>query len=164
MIIKGVLDSGFDRTNTDLASDPPVHTGWYNYNQGGVAISVSNAEDGPVGGGDTGITGMDGGGNTTQIRAGFVLVNCWPGTRAETSDATTASGTDNPKELAWQMALEVVKTIGSNGSGTTHPSTGEQELNSLAPGTKRRVADDAGEETRYRYEVPILYSYGLRHS
>lgn len=161
VIVKNLLVTGWDATNTPLADAPRFHTGWYDFGSSDPQVTVTNPESSVVNGGDTGQTAGTGDGGVSQVRAGTVLVNAWAGTRDDLEGAGTNGGDVNPKDAAYQMAAEVHRIIQSNAQGTS-TATGDPELTSLGADATRRVVDTDVDPVVYRYEVTVRFSYVVR--
>lgn len=157
IIARNRVRDEWTKANTPLADDPRFHTGWYDYGSEDPQVTFTNAEESTVNGGDTGVTAGTGSGGTANVRAGTLLANCWAGTRDDCSDVGVGGARVNPKEVAYQLAVELANIL--DGRGTTNPDTGDQELLSLAADGSRGVVDTDGEAPIYREEVTVRYTY-----
>lgn len=90
---------------------PTIHTGWYDQKASHPQVTVTNADEGVLAGGDTGYSGIkaDGSGPTKLMR-GTVDVNCW-----STRDAASI----NPKQLVFEFSEEVKRIVLANVTGAT---------------------------------------------
>lgn len=161
VIIKDLLVNNWNAGNTPLASDPSIHTGWYDFGSADPQVTVTNPDEFTVGGGETGHTGGTGDGGVSQARAGTVLANCWSGTREDMEGAGSGGSDVNPKDAAYQMAREVHRIMQANATGTTD-SNGKPQLNSLGADDVTRIVDTDRDPAVYRYEVTIRYTYVTR--
>jgi hypothetical protein len=127
-------------------TDDDIHTGWYDAGKGAPQISVTNDEESPFGGGETGYSGIDaGGGGGVQSRSGTVLVTAWAGS-AEDYDATGAD------ELqAAEMAAELERIVGRNQS----PGA----LISLAVGSRTRLVDQDASPVEHAIQFQFRFTW-----
>lgn len=148
LLVRDLLRNNWDASNTALSSAPKIHTGWYDDSSESPQVTVTNPDEGALGGGDTGYVATQGdGGGPVQERDGVLLVNGWAGSRETTSQ--------NPKKVAFDLREEIGRIIGANYSGVDH-------LNRLAVGTTRQLVDDDRTPAVYRYEVTVSYGYRRR--
>lgn len=162
VILLDLLSSNWEKANTSIPDDPEFSTGWPDRASTYPVVSITNPDDAPIDGGDTGWTYMTGAGSVGQLRGGGVLVNGWAGTYDDLASAGPNGGQVSPKQLAWDFAKEIKRILRPYGGGTTNPETGDPELNSLAPGPARKfvdTGDDGQMDAVYRYEVRVLYTY-----
>lgn len=159
VIVRDLLVGEWDASNTAYPNQPRVHTGWYDMGSPNPQVTVTNPNEGPTGGGDTGYTHMDGAGGVGQLITGTCLVNGWAGTR-EDLEGEASDGSDiNPKVLAWDFAKEIARILSDYASGTNDPNSGDLELSFVAPGEARRMVDTDPENAVFRYEVTARYGY-----
>lgn len=157
-IVLDLLSTEWDQDNTPLGHDPTFHTGWYDYDSSDQQVTITNADEGTIGGGDTGLSGGTGAGSGAQVRAGFALVNCWAGTRDDCKGVGPSGEDVNPKEVAYKMAREAHRILLDNADGTT-TDAGEQELLSLSGDEARALVDTEPENAVYRYELTARFTY-----
>lgn len=159
LILYDVLRDGFDNSNTSLATAPNIHTGWYDYAAAAPQITVTNAEDSVVNGGATGYTGATGAGGGSQVRAGTALVNCWAGRRSDLKGAGTGGADLNPKAVSWEMAKEASRVLNASADGTTNPTSGNREFNSVAADGVRLLVETEQDHAIYRREITARYTF-----
>lgn len=154
-LIRNVLVNQWDATRTagyDPTLDPGhddfllVHTSAYSYNPRDPQVAVTSFEEGVLGGGVTGYTGMDGTrGTLNQDRDGTVLVDCW----AEGDE--TYNG-EHPQDLVDLLMKEVERVLHANATGTA-------ELRRLAPGGPLANDDTNVEPVVYGQQVEVGYGW-----
>lgn len=127
-------------------SDSDIHTGWFDDGKGFPQVSVSNDEDGPFGGGQTGYGAIDGGGNGgIQLRSGTVLVTAWGGSRDDY---------DNRGEQLLQaeaMADEIESIVAENQS--------PGELHSLSVGQRQKIPDDDVTPVEHAVQLQLIFTW-----
>lgn len=126
--------------------DDDIHTGWYDNGKGAPQVSVTNDEQSPFGGGETGYSAIDGGGDGgVQTRSGTVLVTAWAGSDAD-YDANGA------EELqASEMASEIERIIGQN----QRPGA----LISLAVGGRTRLVDQDSAPVEHAVQFQLQFTW-----
>lgn len=153
LVIRDLLDNNWDTTNTSIDSlspnKPRIHTGWFNGAEGWYdipQISVTNADENPLGGGETGFSFIvpDGSGPGKSM-LGNVDVVCWA--HQDMYDGV------NAKTLTYEFSEEVKRIIKAN----LFPSDPDIEWLSWA-GRVERVDVDA-EPPLFRYDCEVRYFY-----
>jgi hypothetical protein len=123
-----------------------IHTGWFDSGKGFPQISVTNDEESPFGGGETGYSAIDGGGDGgIQTRSGTVLVTAWAGSR---SDYENRGEEQLQAEL---MADELERIVSQNQS----PGS----LRSLAIGSRTRRVDQDAEPAEHAVQFAFRYTW-----
>jgi len=151
--IHDLLSSNWDASNTPLASNPSIHTGWYDFGSSDPQVTITTPDEFTTGGGDTGHSAGTGSGGVAQVRAGTVQVDCWAGTREDLEGAGAGGSDVNPKDASYQMAREVHRIMQEHAGGAS------SELNSLGADDIRRLVDTDRTPVVYRHEVTVRYTY-----
>lgn len=159
--VRKILVENWDEDNTVLADVPRFQTGWYDFGSDDPQVTITNSDEGVVEGLHTGQTAATGAGGVHQIRSGMMLVNCWSGTYDDMQGMGDGGEDISPKQAAWDMAKEVHRIIQENASGTTDED-GNQQLQSLGAEDIRRIVDTDRDPAVFRYEVTVLYTYGVK--
>lgn len=117
LTVRDLLRDNWDNTGLPVSlADSDIHTGWYDDGRGFPQLTVTNNEDGPFGGGETGFSAIAGDGTGgVQTRSGTVLVTAWAGSRDDYDSA-------GEEELqAHEMASEIERIVAGNQSpGSYH--------------------------------------------
>lgn len=160
-IVADLLATKWDPTEYGVAAteEPPITTGWYDFNAGGPMVTCTNTDMGVVNGDATGYTGGSGDGGVSKVWAGVVLLNFWAGHRDEIGAINADGTTPNPKALAYGMARHAESILTGYATGTTDDS-GDVELASLGMDNPRmRVDTDEDVPAVYRYEANARFTY-----
>lgn len=155
IVIRGLIRDEYDKNLTSYDGVPHIHTGWYDRNSGGPQITVTNRSETTVNGGQTGITASDNQGGISQVRAGYVLVNCWSGTRDELRGEGFGNTDINPKMIADEMQEQVDDIIQEHPMGIIN---GEEHFNSLGVGDITEVPETE-DDFNLRFELETRYTY-----
>lgn len=144
LTIKDLIKDGWNAANVSSVT-PSFSTGWFDRKATHPQITVTNPDEMPVRGGETGYSGIkaDGSG-PTQTRVGGLLVNCW----AHRDDGSGV----NPKQLTWEMSEEVERIILANFNQAT-------DLDGISFGDRIERIDDSVSPAVYRYECTIIFWY-----
>lgn len=168
VIVYTLLRDGWTPANTSYPGVPRIHSGWWDYATaaaGGTVpptVTVTNPDEGTVAGGLTGQTAGTGSGGVSQVRAGTLDVNAWAGRREDCTGIGVGGADVNPKQLAWEMGVEVHRIIQEHAGGTLAPTTGAQELTALGADGMRMPppsADDSLNQAVFRRHVTVRYGY-----
>lgn len=165
VIIKNLIRDAWTAANLDPALTPHIHHGWLESEQDGYyEVTVSNPDESPINGGDTGYSGVDPtGAGPTQRIGGTVNVNVWA-QRGRTGEDGVTEG--NPRKVAYMMKAEVERILHEVGfDGVVPDGAGgqvETDLNFIAPQGATRLVEPDEEPTMYRYEVLAGYGYSRR--
>lgn len=146
-ILRGVgVYSGWKPANTSGVT-PRIHQGWLDRGYDEPEVTITNPEESPVQGGETGYRGIDpAGGSPHQRIDGTVTVVCW--SSRERSNV-------NARQLTHEMKEEVRRLIQDDYDA---PSSSVIDRLSYLNG-QRRPEDTEEEETLYRYDVLVGYGY-----
>ncbi|MCU4754239.1 hypothetical protein OB919_20025 [Halobacteria archaeon AArc-curdl1] len=145
LTIRNLLRREWDNTNLPTTlTDRDIHTGWLDDGKGFPQVGVTNTNEGPVGGGITGFSGITGDGSGgVQTRSGSVMVTAFAGSRDDYEDRGI-------EELqAQKMAEEIVRIIGEN------QSLGELDVVSI--GNRSDLTDTDSAPTEYAVQFQIRY-------
>ena len=156
LVVKDLLASEWDTTNTPEDSPPEFRTGWRDADLTATQITASHDEESPTS--PTGFTGIGPDGPTSQ-RRGTLRVNVW--TRRDLVSA-------NPKTAGYEFSEEIKRIIGEFGP-TIHAYEGFS-INSLDASDYRYLSwlerqfmpeesDDEDVPIEYRYRVVLGYEY-----
>lgn len=147
LTVRDVIRSTIDDSSfpTGLDTDD-IHTGWYDNGKSAPQISVTNDEQSPFGGGETGFSAIDGGGaGGIQTRSGTVLVTTWAGSR----DDYDANGLEQLQ--AESMASEIERIVGANQS----PGS----LRSLSIDSRTRIVDDDASPSEHSVQFELRFTW-----
>lgn len=153
--IRELIETNYDKNQTSYDGVPRIHTGWYDRNSGGPQITITNRNESTVNSGQTGITASDNQGGITQVRAGYVLVNCWSGTREELRGEGFGNTDINPKMIADEMQEHVDNIIQDHPDGIIN---GNEYFNSLGVSSIREVPETE-DDFKLRFELQTRYTY-----
>jgi len=125
-------------------------------------VTVSNPQENPVGGGQTGYSGMAGDGSgPVQRFSGTVTVNTW----AKAGWTGLNGNSANPRKTAHYLKREVERILFENNDGQIPDGQGGEQDTSLdylgSQGSTRFVedAEDPEAAPMYRYQVTAGYGY-----
>lgn len=146
LLIRDTLRNNWDNTGLPGSlSDSDIHTGWYDERKGFPQISVTRSDEGVVGGGEAGFTGIKGDGSgLTQLRSGVVLVDVWAGSR----DDYDANGRE--KVQLEQMAETVEKILHQQAAAVP-------ELDSVAVTSRTNITETDTTPAEHRVELEVTY-------
>jgi hypothetical protein len=145
LTIRNLLRSNWNNSTlpVDLSADD-IHTGWYDDGKGFPQVSVTDTDEGSVGGGRTGYSSIDGGGaGGVQLRSGTALVTAWAGSR----DDYDARGADELQ--ADEMATVIEEIIGSNQS--------PGELDALSIDRRRKLVDSDSNPVEHYVQFDVRF-------
>lgn len=146
--IRNLLRENWDNTEmVESLNSDDMHTGWYDANRGFPQITVTDTEEGVVGGGESGVTGLKGDGSgVTQHRSGTVTVNCWAGS-VENYDAR-----GQEQVQAQAMADEVERIVFNNVASITG-------LTSVTVTTREKLVNTDAEPAEHRVMLEVTYNW-----
>lgn len=146
LTVRDLLREEWDNSNVPSALEQSdIHTGWFNDGKGFPQVSVSSNEETPVGGGETGYTGIRGnGGGPIQQRQGTVLVTVWAGSREDYEFAGLE------QKQANEMANEVERIM-------FNPSV--EHLHSATVTSRTRLVDDDETPSVHFVQMEITYNW-----
>jgi len=155
VLVHDLLDdaSGWDSTNT-YDFKPDIHYGWFDEDNENPEVTVGQAEDSVVNGGDTGYSSLNQNGEPGQDFAGTVEVNVW----ARRLDMSGPS-TGNPRVFNYAATEEIRRIIKNNADTPLNPVTGNQPVESIAWLSREAFVEDERRKTVFRYLVTIGYTY-----
>jgi len=127
-------------------SDSDIHTGWFDDGKGFPQVSVSNEEDSPFNGGETGYGAIDGGGKGgIQLRSGTVLVTAWGGSRDDYANR-------GEEQLQAQgMADEIESIVAENQA--------PGDFHSLSVGQREKIVDDEVTPTEHGVQLQLIFTW-----
>lgn len=166
VVIRNVLRGDWTPANVDnwvVDTDVAIHHGWLDPDYDLPEITISNPEESPINGGQTGYSGFkpDGSGPTQDI-AGTVEVNTWA-SRPRLLNLTNGS-IENPRQAIYLMKHEVERLLRAHAQGTDENDnpTDLRRLSYL--GATRFVENQADDDrdTVYRYRVLAGYGFHAR--
>jgi len=148
VLVRDLLRSEWD--NTDMVSplsDSDIHTGWWDADKDFPQVTVTSDEEGPLQGGDTGVTALKGDGSGyVQHRNGTVLVDCWAGSR---EDYTSAG----EEQVQLQAMMDEVDTIVFNNLLNL------QDVDSVTVTNRNKLTDDEADPTEHRCQFEVTYNW-----
>lgn len=165
VVVKNLIRDAWDPAAT-LDVTPSVHHGWLesehadDADPGLFEVTVSNPDESPVNGGDTGYSGIDPtGAGPTQRIGGTVEVRTWAQRGRVGTNGNGANA--NPRQLAYLFKSHVEDIVHDHAQGTDAQGN-PTDLSFLSPlGSVRRVDDDE-EPVMYFYLVTVGYGYHRR--
>lgn len=137
--IKDLIDNNWDTSNTSISSKPTITTGWWDNSNENPMVTISGAEESPIGGGTTGFSGIE----PTKELEGSLQVDCW-----SDRNATTV----NPKKLTFEFSDEVKRIIDENHDQAT-------DLRYVTFLGRQERPDASETPTLYRYICTVGYDY-----
>lgn len=149
VVVRAILTDEWNPANT-LDITPNVHMGWLDPSGNQPEVTVSNPEESPVLGADTGFRGIAPDGSPTKDIGGTVMVNVWA-----SRDRTDA----NPRQLVHLMKEEVRRIIDE----VHHDAPTSDDLIYLSfDGGQRRVEQEDDPPVVYRFLTRVGYGYSNR--
>ena len=150
VVVRNVLRSEWPaRAANTEGVVPDVHHGWVNDGHDAPEVTISNPDESPIDGGDTGYRGFDPvTGKPTQGIAGTVDVNVW-------ASRSRLDGV-NPRKYAYLCKEVIRRIITENADAPT-----SEDIHRLAYLGARRFVDDEGDEVTFRYQTTIGYGYNV---
>ena len=153
-LVLDILQVEWDNTNSyDLT--PKISFGWFDESSGIPQVTISQPDESPSDGGNTGFSGISVDGPTQRF-TGTIEVNVW----CRPSDLENAN-TVNPRQYNQAAAMEIQRIIGNNNDRPENPRTGNMPVNFLSYAGKTPVPepDDTIKMLRH-YNVVVSYGYG----
>jgi hypothetical protein len=160
VLVKNLIRDAWDETLYDAGEQfvPSVHHGWVDPEGDVYEITISNPDESPVGGGETGYTGIDpSGAGPVQEIGGTVDVNCW----AARDRAGTNGVSLNPRKAAFLMKWQVEQILRDHATATD-ASGAETDMRVLAPRAMTRTVDPDEEPPMWRWNIAAGYQYQAR--
>lgn len=148
LLVRDLLREKWDNTNMvkSLETDD-IHTGWYDDGKDFPQVSVTSDEEGPLNGGDTGVTAIKGDGSGyVQHRNGTVLVDCWAGSRADY---------DNRGEEQLQLK-EMMNEIEGIIFANIQALDG---VDSIAITNRTKLVDEGADPSEHRCQFELTYNW-----
>lgn len=146
VVVKELLRT---RWRVETALDPAIHHGWVRPGFDEPEVTVSEPEESPVRGGNTGFSGTAGDGSgPTKDMNGTVRVNTW---------ADRSRVESNPKQVVYVMSREIERIIDSHAT----PEDTDLRFLSFLGGTRMPPETDK-EPTMFRVRCVIGYGYHSR--
>ena len=153
---KLVLEKDWDASNTSLSDAPSIHTGRYDQGSENPQVTLTRVDENVQGGGETGVSGIDGRGGLVQDNIGMVQVDCW---------SDRAASEANPKKLTREFAEEVRRVLLGTGTDLAEKLEGTKldgtDLVWLLPRTppQERPPETDRSPTVFGYTVEAAYYY-----
>ena len=137
---------------------PEIHHGWVDPDGTKYEITVSNPDESPVRGGETGYSGIDPtGAGPTQDIDGTVEVNCWADRDREGTNFVSL----NHRKAAFLMKWQVEEILRDHANGTD--AQGDQtDFRFFAPMGSTRFIEQDEEPPVWRWLVLAGYGYQAR--
>lgn len=147
LTVRNLLRAHWDNGSLpESLAEYDIHTGWFDDGKSFPQVSVTNNDDSPYGGGETGYSGIAGDGSGgVQTRSGVVLVTAWAGSR----DDYDARGEEELQ--ASEMASNVEEIVGGNQS----PGS----LRTLSVGRRRKLTDTDETPVEHYVQFEIRYTW-----
>jgi len=146
--VRDLLRQNFDNTEmVESLEDDDIHTGWWDGGKDAPQITITNTEESPLQGGDSGITGLkgDGSGYVQHIN-GTVTVNCWAGGREDYTNEGEA------QVQAQAMADEIERIVYNNLHALSNVS-------SLAVNQRIKLVEDEETPVAHRVQLQLMYNW-----
>ncbi|ELZ00765.1 hypothetical protein [Natrialba asiatica] len=145
--VRDILRDGWDNSDLPVSLvDRDIHTGWFDDGKGFPQVGVTNTNEGPFGGGQSGFSAITGDGSGgIQTRSGSVMVTAFAGSR----DDYDSVGLEEYQ--ADQMAQEIECIIGQNQS--------PDSLEVLSVGQKSELIDTDATPTEHSVQFLIQYAW-----
>lgn len=150
VIIRNLIADNWEPSNTDYPNVPAIVTGWYENDDFNVPhVCILNFSNPSQDGGDTGFRGQSSAGNPMRriLGEGFLL----------SMDHTGTDSTVNPKDLVWQMTMEIKRIVQNNIHDPPEPFNWMNYISENDPGP-----DSTRRPIIHRQECVIRYSYDDR--
>jgi hypothetical protein len=145
-----VVDTNWDGGPQGLADKPELQTGWYDRSQKLPAVTFTNKDETPLGGGNTPYYGTDGRTGKGMIRySGYVLVDAVAGTRDDCEGVGTNGEDLNPKQVRQSLYDHV--------AGILIDAQRSGELFDLGPGAGNDIVDTDGGPASFRTQFRAQY-------
>lgn len=154
--IQAVLRTHWEDDATGLADPPGIHTGKYTRGDVAVpAVTITDGSEGPIGGGETGYTALDGAGRGGVQRIGGALtVDCVAGSYDDLRGAGAGGANLNPKQVRWDLYEHAAQLL------VDHQLDPETDLLWISPGEGERLAQAFGSESDVEYVFSIQFRAG----
>lgn len=146
LTIRDLLRTNWDSTNTSITYDPDISTAWYQGEKDTPQVTVTNPDENPVRGGQTGYAAADGTGKGgVQEVGGTLQVDCWCDSEVEPDEGA--------KKVSYELAEEVTRIVMAN----QHSAT---DLRLISPGRRTFVPPDPDESPPVMHNnVSVQYIY-----
>lgn len=153
--IQGILRRHWEADATSLGEAPEIHTGEYDRGDGDVpVITITDGTEGPINGGQTQYSGIDGGGDGGMQRLGGArTVDCVAGSYDDLENADPNGGNLNPKQLRWEMYDHAAQLLVDHQLDTDNIS--------VAPGEATLLAEayDSDGSSEYVFSIQFRARY-----
>lgn len=161
-LLLNLLEQNWDATNT-FGLTPDISFGNWNEAKAQPQVTIPQPDEGPIGGGDTGYDAFDsGGGIPHQTVDGVLDVDVWARDRdlgGASTDAAAKYCSGDKDGSTPGVVAEIQRIVRANADRPTDPVTGNQPVQTIAPGGSRRVPeDDVGSEVVH-FVVPVRFLY-----
>lgn len=150
LTILNAIEAGWDTASSVLASKPEMQTGWYDRSQKLPAITFTNKNETPLGGGNNPYyaTHQPTGKGMNRI-SGYVLVDCVAGTRGDCEGVGTNGEDLNPKQVRHDLYEQATQILTDTQQ--------QNDLFSLGAGQGREVVDTDDGPASYRVQWRARY-------
>jgi len=148
LLVRDLLRNEWDNTDSvkPVESDD-IHTGWWDASKDYPQVTVTSDEEGPLNGGDTGVTGIKGDGSGyVQHRNGTVLVDCWAGSQEDYSSR-------GEEQVQLQAMMDQIETIVYNNLQSL------EGIDSVAITTRTKLVDADANPSEHRCQFELTYNW-----
>lgn len=136
-LVRDLLRDQWDATNT-YGLTPSIIFGWFDDKPDGQpAVTIRQGAEGPTDGGQTGYSSIDpSGGSPNQTTVGVVQCHIWTG-----RDDLDGASTSHQRLYNQRVSEEIRRIVKANADQPTNPDTGNQPVQSIAPGESTPEAE-----------------------
>lgn len=148
LLVRDLLRDNWDNTQSvEPVTSDDIHTGWWDATKADPQVTVTSDEEGPLYGGETGVTGIKG--NDTgyvQHRNGTVLVDCWAGSE----DDYDSRGEE---QVQLQAMMDEVETIVFNNLQSL------DGVDSVTITNRTKLVDEDADPSEHRCQFELTYNW-----
>jgi len=146
--VRDLLRNNWDNTSmVENVASEDIHTGWWDADKAFPQVTVTSDEEGPLNGGETGVTALKGDGTGyIQHRNGTVLVDVWAGSREDYGSA------GEEQVQLQEMMDEVERIVFNNLQNLT-------DVDSVAITNRTKLVDVEEEPTEHRCQFELTYNW-----
>lgn len=148
LLVRDLLRDNWDNSSSvEALNSSDIHTGWWDASKDFPQVTITADEEGPLNGGETGVTGIKGNGDGyVQHRNGSVLVDCWAGSQED----YTSRGEER---VQLQAMMDNVETIVFNNLQSL------DGIDSVAITNRTKLTDDDADPTEHRCQFELTYNW-----